>query len=238
MENTQKHRCLLYKTGAVAALIVVLGTVLDIIIGTSLGGDITAIPQNAADRFALFQSNIWLSLYYLDFLNLITLIISIPAIFALYWAMKSHRPALTTLGMIVFIIGVTLFISNNSALPMLQLSYKYSHTTDQLQQFFLSGMGDFLIAKGSHGSVGVFFGFAFVLTAELIISIAMLSGEVFGKWTGITGVIGAALMLVYITMVTFIPEVGTVAMIASMPGGLLLMVWMVLFSIKLFKIEQ
>ncbi|MFH1049722.1 MAG: hypothetical protein V1779_02190 [bacterium] len=235
-EITQKHLRCVYKAGAIAAIIVVIGSIFDIIIGSSLGGDLTAIPKNAVDRFALFQVNPLLSLYYLDFLNLVTLVISFPAIFALYWAMKKYRPALSTMGMIVFIIGLTLFISNNTALQMAQLSYKYNHTTDQMVQFFLSGLGDFLIAKGSHGSAGVFFGFFFVLVSEMMISFAMLSKEIFSKWTGIIGILGTFLMLIYIFLVTFVPGVGKVAMMVSMPGGLLLMAWMVLFTIRLFKL--
>jgi len=235
-ENSQNHSRFVYKAGAVAAIIVVIGSIFDIIIGISLGSDLTAIPKNAVDRFALFQVNVLKSLYYLDFLNLVTLVISLPAIFALYWAMKSYRPALTTLALIVFAIGITLFISNNTALQMAQLSYKYNHTQDQMQQFFLSGLGDFLIAKGSHGSAGVFFGFFFVLVSEMLISFAMLSKEVFSKWTGVTGILGTLLMLIYIFLITFVPGTQQKAMILSMPGGLLLMAWMLMYSIRLFKL--
>jgi len=235
-ENTQNHISIVFRAGAIAGLVVVLGSLFDIIIAFSLGGDLNAIPKNAVDRFALFQVKPLLSLYYLDFLNLLTLIISIPSIYAVYWAMKKHRPALTLLGLIFFIIGVTLFISNNSALPMLQLSYKYSHTKDQLEQFFLSGMGDFLIAKGTHGSVGVFFGFFFVLVSEMMISFAMLSKEVFSKWTGIIGIAGNSLMLIYIFVITFVPGIQSMAVILAMPGGLLLMAWMLMYSYKLLKL--
>jgi hypothetical protein len=235
-ENTQKHQSCVYKAGAVAAILVVLGSLLDIFIAFSISGDLNSIPKNAVDRFALFQVNPLLSLYYLDFLNLLTLVISFPAIFALYWALKNHRPALSTMAMIVFVIGLTLFISNNTALQLAQLSYKYNHTQDQMQQFFLSGLGDFLIAKGSHGSAGVFFGFFFVLVSEMMISFAMLSKEVFSRLTGLIGILGTLLMLIYIFLVTFVPGINQVAMILSLPGGLLLMAWMIIFAIRLFKI--
>lgn len=235
-ENPQKHLSCVYKAGAIAAIIVVLGSILDIIIAFSIDGDLSSIPQNAVDRFALFQVNPLLSLYYLDFLNLVTLVISFPAFFALYWAMKNYRPALSTMAMIVFVIGFTLFISNNTALQLAQLSYKYNHTQDQMQQFFLSGLGDFLIAKGSHGSVGVFYGFAVVLISEMMISFAMLSKEVFSKWTGIIGIFGTSLMLIYIFLITFLPGTDKSAVILAMPGGLLLIAWMTMFSIRLFKL--
>jgi len=80
------HWKIIYKTGAIATLIVIFGTLSDKIIGTLPGGNHTELPATAIDRFAQFHDNCWLGLYYLDLLNVITLLILVSGFFALYAA--------------------------------------------------------------------------------------------------------------------------------------------------------
>lgn len=48
-----------------------IGVLLDVVIGTATGGDLSALPQTAIDRFAQFQENPLLGLYNLDLLILL-----------------------------------------------------------------------------------------------------------------------------------------------------------------------
>ena len=48
--------------------------------------------------------------------------------------------------------------------------------------------------------------------------------------------IAVAKMLVYIVLVTFAPTVKNMAMAFAMPGGLLLLAWMVMLTIRLFRL--
>jgi hypothetical protein len=43
-------------------------------------------------------------------------------------------------------------------------------------------------------------------------------------------------MLVYVLLVTFTPTVKNMAMAFAMPGGLLLLAWMVMLTIRLFRL--
>jgi hypothetical protein len=67
-------------------------------------------------------------------------------------------------------------------------------------------------------------------------SIVMLQGKIFSKVNAYLGIIGNALMLVYVVSVTFVPSVKETAVVFAMPGGLLLIAWMVMFTIRLFKL--
>jgi len=69
--------------GAVTTTLALIGIILDIIIGTATGGNLTALPQTAVDRFVQFQNNPLLGLYNLDLLNVINQIILIPTYIAL-----------------------------------------------------------------------------------------------------------------------------------------------------------
>ena len=45
-------------------------------------------------------------------------------------------------------------------------------------------------------------------------------------------------MLVYLVLVTFAPTVKDMAMLFAMPGGLLLLVWMVMLTVRLFQLAK
>ncbi|MFH1213827.1 MAG: hypothetical protein V1681_07045 [Candidatus Neomarinimicrobiota bacterium] len=226
----------LYTVGAVAAIIFLLGTALDIIIGSTLGGNLFAVPETAVERFSEFQENWLLGLYHLDLLNMITAIIMIPAFLALVAAHRQDNGAFAILSLICFIIGTSIFIANNAALPMFQLSKKYAALTSESQKALLAAAGEALLAKGAHGSLGVFTGFALITTSDIIISLVMLTGKVFTKISAWTGILGSTLLLLYIVLVTFVPSVKSMAVAFSAPGGLLTMAWMVLFTARLFKL--
>ncbi|MHB1150974.1 MAG: DUF4386 family protein [Eubacteriales bacterium] len=221
--------------GAVTAVFVILGTLFDIIMGMSLGADLTAIPNTAIERFLEFDNNWLLGLYHLDMLNLITGILMIPTYFALYTAHRRANKAYAELAFIIFIIGTAVFISNNSALSMLELSKSYNASTSEMQRTLFTAAGEAILAKSAHGSLGVFPGFALSTSAGIIMSVEMLKGKVFGKATAYIGITGGVLLLAYLILVTFIPNIKTAAIIIATPGGLLSLAWIIMFTVKLFK---
>jgi len=66
----------------------------------------------------------------------------------------------------------------------------------------------------------------------------MLKENVFSRTTSYCGIIGNSLMVIYVVLVTFVPAVEKTAMVFAMPAGLLVMVWMILFTIKLFRLSK
>lgn len=234
-EKVEKQWNSLYRFGAVAALAMIAGTISDLFIGTMLGGDITSIPLTAVDRFLQFQSNTLLGLYNLDLLNALTGLIMIPVFLALVAALRHANLPCSLLALMIFIIGTSIFVGNNTALPMLELSHKYAAATTETQKIYLASAGEAMLARGAHGSPGAFPGFVLNLAAEIIISVIMLTGKVFGKMTSWMGIIGGTLLLAYIILVTFIPGIKSVAMMFAAPGGILSLAWITMFTIRLFR---
>lgn len=228
----------IYTLGAITALIVIIGTVLDIIIGTTLGGDLSTIPQTAMDRFAQFQDNWLLGLYNLDLLNLCTTVLMLPTYFALCAAQRRTNIAFTTLATVIYFIGAAVFITNNTALTMLDLSYKYAASTTEAQKTLLAAAGEAMIARGAHGSPGAFAGFLLLSIGSIAMSLSMLKGEIFGKPTAWVGILGSTLLLIYVILVTFVPAVKNVAMLVAAPGGLLALAWMIMFTARLFQLGR
>lgn len=235
-DNEQAHQWKsMYILGGIAAILSLIAVVADIFIGSSTGGNLSELPQTAVERFAQFQQNTWLGLYNLDLLNTVNQLISIPVYFALYATLRKTNKPYALLALIIFLLGTAIFVSNNTALPMLELSRKYA-LADETQKTLLAAAGEAMLVRGEHGSLGVFFSFLLPTLSALVFSFVMLQGKVFSKASAYVGILGNVLMLIYVVLVTFAPTVKNMAMAIDMPGGLLLLTWMVMLTLRLFRL--
>lgn len=225
----------IYLLGGIFAILSLAVVVLDIFIGSARGGNLSELPQTAVERFTQFQQNAWLGLYNLDLLNTVNQLISIPVYFALYTALRKINKPYALLALIIFLLGTAIFVSNNTALPMLELSRKYT-LADETQKSLLAAAGEAMLVRGEHGSLGVFFSFLLPTLSALVFSLMMLQGKVFSKASAYIGILGNVLMLIYVLLVTFAPTVKNMAMAIAMPGGLLLLAWMVMLTLRLFRL--
>lgn len=229
---------LIYRIGAITTVAVLCGIVLDMITGFVTSGNLTALPQTAVERFIQFRDNPLLGLYNLDLLNIINQLILIPSVFALYAAHRNKNNATALLSLILFLTGTIIFVAGNTSLTMLDLSHKYFSSATEEQKLLFSAAGEAMLAKGSHGSFSVFIGFALPTFANILMSVVMLKGGVFSRISSYCGIAGSSLMLLYIMMVTFIPVVEKMALLFAMPGGLLVMAWMIMFTTRLFRLSK
>jgi hypothetical protein len=127
-------------------------------------------------------------------------------------------------------------VANNKALPMMELSDKYFSTANETQKGYYAAAGESLIAQGAHGSPGIFFGFFLPNVANLIMSLVMLKNKIFSRFTAWTGIFGSLLMMLYVVLVNFGSGVEKMATAFAMPGGILLMIWMILYTLRLFRL--
>jgi hypothetical protein len=238
IKDSEKQWRSIYTIGGIAAIIALLGITIDVIIGNLTGGNLSALPPTAIDRFAEFHSNRLLGLYNLDLLNMIVQIILIPAYFSLYAVHRNTSKAFASLALIVFLFGSVIMVANNTALPMLELSNKYFSTAVESQKALYAAAGESMLAQGAHGSPAMFIGFFIPNLANLIISIVMLKAKVFSRLNSWTGITGSILMMAYVILIAFSAGAEKMATAFAMPGGLLLMVWMIMFTIRLFRIGR
>jgi hypothetical protein len=227
-----------YLAGAICGSIAILGNVADIIIGTALGGDLTLLPGTAAGRFMEFNRNVLLGLYHFDLLNAATTVILLPAFYSLYLLHRAKNYSFSLFALIVFCIGTAVFLANNSALTMMDLSRKYFSAASEEERMFIAAAGEAMLAKGAHGSPSVFIGFILPIAADIIISFVMLYGKVFNRVNSYLGIAGNIFLLLYIILVTFFPDMKNIAMLIAAPGGILVILWMVLFTLKLFRLAR
>ena len=233
-EKQFKNLC---RTGAISAILVLAGILADIFIGSVTGGDISSLPQTAVGRFEQFRISPFMGLYGLDLLNVINQIILIPAIFTLFIIHINLNKSGALMAFTIFLTGTILFIAGNTSLVMYDLSNKYFAATNDTQRLLIAAAGEAMLAKGSHGGSGVFFGFFLPNLGTFLMSVVMLKGMVFSRITSWTGIAGNLLMLAYIVAVTFFDSAGSMAMMLAMPGGILIIVWTILYTKRLFKLK-
>lgn len=238
IKNPDQHWKSFYTFAGIATIIALAGILLDVVIGNIAGGNLTELPQTAVDRFAQFHENTFIGLYNLDLLNIINQVILVPAYIALFGAHREINKAYSLLALILFLFGSACMVINNSSLPMLELSNKYFATDIESQKALYAAAGEAMLARGAHGSGGIFPGFFLPNLAGLIISFVMLKGGIFSKTNAWLGIAGSILMLFYVVLVTFVSGVETMATAFAMPGGLLLMAWIIMFTAKLLRLGK
>lgn len=236
MEHSESHWRTIYQFGAIFTFFALCFIILDMVLGMMTGGDLTAVPHTAVDRYYQLRDHRLLGLYNLDLLNLIIQLLMIPSFFALYAAHRKVKKGGALLSLCIFLIGTAVFLTSNTALTMLELSKSYFTTTSEVQKSLLAAAGEAMLAKGAHGSLGVFVGFALIPIANLLMSMVMFRSHVFNSLTASLGIAGNLLMLVYILLITLVPATGSWALALAIPGGLLTMGWMGLYMMKLVKL--
>jgi len=222
--------------GSICTFIALVGTIIDIVFGTVTGGNLAELPQTAVGRFTQMNSNPLLGLYNLDLLNIIIQLFMIPSYLALYIVLSKVNPGFSLLAFIIFLVGTVAMVTGNVALPMYELSSKYFAASDS-QKILLTAAGEAMLAKGIHGSYGMFIGFILPNLGGILISWLMLKAGIFSKTNAWLGLFGSLMISVYLILVTFIPEVKGMATLFAAPGGLMLMAWMTLFALRLGKIS-
>jgi len=229
----------LYKVGGTTALIVVLVGLMEIFITFLPGGGGTGPGTvTVIDWFTLFQNNWFLGLRNLGLMNIIMTALMVPMFFALYAAHRQVNKAYGALAMILFFLGVAVYIANNTAFPMLTLSGQYAAATTESQKSLLVAAGEAMLAMGQSHSAGTFMGLFFSEVAAIVISIVMLRGRIFSRLTALVGITGFVLLLIFEICSSFVPALFDVAMIFAMSGGLLSMAWHILIARRLFQLGR
>ena len=226
----------LYKISGVAAMLIVLTALFEIIITFLPGGYVSS--ETVSDWFTLFQSNWFLGLRNLGLLNIVMTTLGIPMFFALYTAHRNVDQPSAALALILSYIGVAVFYATNRAFPMLDLSNQYASATTDAQRTILLAAGQAMLSVGESHTPGTFIGFFLSEAAGIIISIVMLRGRIFSKSASLVGILGFSLLMIFEICSSFIPTLSNVVLIFAMCGGLLSMAWYILIARRLFQLSR
>ncbi len=212
----------LYKAGSMAALLSILFFPVQILVLLT-----NPPPDSVTGWFTLLQSSKLIGLLDLDLLLMVDQVLVIFIFLGLYVALRRANESIVTLGIVLSVVSVVLFIASNPAFAMLSLSERYATAAVDQRMVFLAA-GQVLIDNWE----GSAFHAAYILgsIAPILISAVMLRSKLFNKLTAYFGILsnGIALGL-------YVPVVGVYISVFSV---VLLWVWYILIAYKLFQLGQ
>jgi hypothetical protein len=221
-----------YRVGGASVLLTILVVLAEIAIGFLPGVALaTQRTVTVVDWFTLFQNNWFLGLRNLGLLNLIGAALLTPTFLAIYFALRREVEPSATAGVILFFVGIAVYLSTNRAFAMLSLSGQYARSITDAQRALLSAAGQAMLAESAN-RVGIFV----IDSAGLVLSAAMLKCTVFGKGVAYAGIVGNALMIFVEIILAFGQAWGTVGLVIAIGGGTSIMIWYLLIGKRLLQL--
>jgi hypothetical protein len=229
----------IYKFGAVAALIAMSANLADIILGFGGTDMVTYGTKSAVEWFAVYQDSWFRGVYALGILNIVYMVAMLPVYFALFGAHFEKQAIAAGLTLIVFLTAMSMYISNNAAIPLLVLSGKYSLAATDLQRTILVAAGEAVLSRGEDFTAGSFVPLFLSGLAAICISIIMLRGGIFGKVNAWIGIVGFTFLSLFTIIATFVPALYSFAFyFLGSIGGLLALSWFTLLARRFFQLAS
>lgn len=234
-ETTISNWSNLYLLGGVAAVIIVLTALAEILI-TFLPGGYT-ITESVTDWFTLLQGNRFLGLRNLGLLNIVMVTFEIPLYLALYAAHRKVNQATAGLAMIISYLGMAVFFATNRAFAMLELSSQYAAAGSGAQRTMIEAAGQAMLATGQSHTPGTFLAFFLSEIAGILMAVVLLRSKIFSRATAHAGIFGYGLLFAYDILASFAPSVQDASLIFAMVGGLASMAWYILIARRLIQLS-
>lgn len=213
----------LYKAGGVSALVTAL-----IILATIIAFTLWPPPDTVIGHFTQFQSNWFVGLLGMDFLYLLTNIVMIPAILALYVALRQTNESLMLMGLAFFFVGLVALIPARPVFEMQALSEQYAAATTEAQRTVFLTAGEALWAAyyGTPYHLHLIIG----SVALIIISVVMLWSNIFSRATAYMGIAANVLALGF-----YVPVIGLFLLFFSV---LFYWIWCLLVARRLLQLGR
>jgi hypothetical protein len=221
----------LYKAGGVAALIIAVLLLCEIIVFS-----VWPQPTTVIGYFKLFNDNWFIGLLDLDLLGMIAYVLFIPVILALYMALKRVGESLLLIATALFFVGITVFFSTNTAFPMLSLSDQYATAATDAQRSMFLAAGQAMLTTFNITTFQE--SYIIVSTSWLMISVVMLRGIIFSKTTAYSGIMAGATGIGAV-MLEHMPVIGDLfALIVAVyfAAIVFLAMWVILTGRRLYQL--
>jgi hypothetical protein len=223
----------LYRLGGVAAIIVVVLTV-----GEVIGFAFYPQPATASEWFKLFQRNRIIGL--VDFWGLEVPMYGmfILVFLALYAALRKTNDGLMAIALILALLGAGIFFATNNPFSMLALSDRYAAATTETHRSAILAAGQAVLANTNQRAVGGFnIALFLVSVAGLIVSSIMLQDDSFSRRTAYVGILAHGLSLADYVRQALTSSV-VIALLVILPGALCVAVWFTLVGRRLAQLGR
>ncbi len=223
----------LYKMGGVAAMIITVLLVCEIIVFS-----VWRQPSTVMGYFALFQENWLVGLLDLDLLGMIAYFLFIPLMLAIYIALRQASESLMAIGTVLFFVGIAVFFSTNTAFSLLTLSNAYASAATEAQKAMFLAAGQALYTMFYVNQFQV--SYVIISMAWLMIAIVMLRSNIFSQVNAYSGILAGASGIGAVAL-EHIPGIGDnllVLVSIYFSAIVFLAIWVFLTGRRLFQIAN
>lgn len=181
------------------------------------------LEGTAADWFDLFERHPWVGLLDLDLLLVADNVLLAVLLLALWVLLRRGHESLMAVATALGLLGVVCYVTTNPAVGMLRLSRDHAAATNETERTVALAAGETLLStwQGTAFHVGYLCG----SLAGILIGVAMLRSDAFGRTAGAMAVLGNS-----IGLGLYVPVVGVYISVFSV---LFLEIWYVLVARRL-----
>ncbi len=221
----------LYKLGGVTALMIAV-----LLLGEIAVYAILPRPDTAIEYFGLFRESWLAGLLYLDLLGMLSYLLFVPTILALYMALRRTSETIMVVATALFFVGIADFFATNTAFPVLSLSSHYAAAETDAERAVFLAAGQAMVALFNENAFLV--SYVIVSAAWTMISWVMLHSDIFGRLTGYAGILaGTAGILAVVLEHVAVKGVLFFAIALYFAAIMFLFVWVVLVGLRLYRLR-
>jgi hypothetical protein len=223
----------LYKVGGVAALIIAVLLLCEIIVFS-----VWPQPDTVMGYFELFQDNWLVGLLDLDLLGMVAYFMFVPVVLALYIVLRRASESFMAIGTVLFFVGISVFFATNTAFSIFSLSNQYAAATTDAQRAMFLSAGQATLTSFTVGAFQV--SYVIVSGAWLIIAAVMLRSSIFSRATASSGILAGATGIGAVAL-EHTPVIGGVfPLIVALyfAAIVFLVIWVVLAGRRLFQLGR
>lgn len=219
----------LCRIGGIAAYLLVVYSLATMAQMVVLGGQ----PASAAQAFDLLRHHRAIALLRLDLPTIAFLPLYYLIFLGLYAALRRTNRALALLSTLLAFAGLTLVLSTPTALSLIPLSDRYASAASDAARMQLLAAGEAIMAADIWHSTAAILGGVLLQCGAVLISVVMLRGSVFGKFTARLGIVMHGLDGAHIVCGLIMPVSGIILMAIAGP---LYPIWLFLVGRRLLQL--
>jgi Domain of unknown function (DUF4386) len=183
---------------------------------------------------ALFRDNWLIGLLSFDLLGMISYLLFIPMILSLYVVLRRTNESIMIVGTVLFLVGIAVFFSTNTAFPMLSLSSQYEAAGTEAERAILLAACQTMITLFKVNAFMV--SYVIVSAAWLLIAAVMLQSKLFSRLAAVAGIIAGAAGIVAEMLEHISATFRIVAIVLYFAAIVFLLLWVVLTGRRLYNL--
>jgi hypothetical protein len=221
----------LCKLGGVSALIIAVLLIGEILVYAGLPR-----AETVLEHFLLFQKNWLAGLLTLDLLGMISYLLFVPVILALYVTLRRTNEALMAVGMALFFVGIGDFFATNTAFPFLSLSQQYAAAQTEAERAMFLAAGQAMLTLFNENAFLV--SYVIVSAAWAMIAWVMLCSHIFSRMTAYAGLLAGVSGIFAVLLEHISSKTLSLAIALYFAAIVFLFVWMVLLGGQLGQLHR